>query len=146
MAARRFWLAMRGNLAHRRGGGRLVGGGQWTDHAGHRRPSFRRGRVRCCFRRTPGTTTTWKNWTEAVKDATGVKGKALFMPLRLALTGQEHGPELATLLPLIGPNAPRRVLSGEAACTDSRLETGPRRCATRNRASCESVWRRHNVS
>ncbi len=45
---------------------------------------------------------TWKAWTEAVKAATGRKGKALFMPLRLALTGLDHGPELAQLLPLIG--------------------------------------------
>ena len=46
--------------------------------------------------------TTWKAWTEAVKAKTGRKGKALFMPLRLALTGLDHGPELAQLLPLIG--------------------------------------------
>ena len=39
---------------------------------------------------------------EAVKAATGRKGKPLFMPLRLALTGLDHGPELAQLLPLIG--------------------------------------------
>ena len=45
---------------------------------------------------------TWKAWTEAVKAATGRKGKPLFMPLRLALTGLDHGPELAQLLPLIG--------------------------------------------
>ena len=37
-----------------------------------------------------------------VKQTTGLKGKALFHPLRLALTGQESGPELAKLLPLIG--------------------------------------------
>ncbi|MEJ5079857.1 MULTISPECIES: glutamate--tRNA ligase [unclassified Ochrobactrum] len=45
---------------------------------------------------------TWKVWTDAVKAATGRKGKTLFMPLRLALTGQLHGPELADLLVLIG--------------------------------------------
>jgi glutamyl-tRNA synthetase len=45
---------------------------------------------------------TWRNWTDAIKAATGRKGKALFMPLRLALTGLDHGPELAQLLPLIG--------------------------------------------
>lgn len=45
---------------------------------------------------------TWKLWTDAVKSETGRKGKALFMPLRLALTGLDHGPELAQLLPLIG--------------------------------------------
>ena len=45
---------------------------------------------------------TWKQWTAAVKAATGAKGRALFMPLRQALTGLDHGPELAGLLPLIG--------------------------------------------
>ncbi|MCX5494220.1 glutamate--tRNA ligase [Kaistia dalseonensis] len=45
---------------------------------------------------------TWKRWTDAIKAATGRKGRALFMPLRLALTGLDHGPELAALLPLIG--------------------------------------------
>ena len=50
----------------------------------------------------PWDGTTWKTWTEAVKAATGRKGKSLFMPLRLALTGLDYGPELAQLLPLIG--------------------------------------------
>jgi glutamyl-tRNA synthetase len=45
---------------------------------------------------------TWRNWTNAVKVASGRKGKALFHPLRLALTGREQGPEMAALLPLIG--------------------------------------------
>lgn len=44
----------------------------------------------------------WGALTEALKGATGRKGKALFMPLRLALTGQPHGPDMAALLPLIG--------------------------------------------
>lgn len=45
---------------------------------------------------------SWRLWTDAVKAATGRKGRALFMPLRQALTGLDHGPELAALLPLIG--------------------------------------------
>ena len=45
---------------------------------------------------------TWGVWTKAIKDATGRKGKGLFMPLRKALTGLEHGPELKVYLPLIG--------------------------------------------
>jgi glutamyl-tRNA synthetase len=45
---------------------------------------------------------TWSDWTGKVKAATGCKGKALFHPLRLALTGAETGPELSLLLPLIG--------------------------------------------
>lgn len=44
----------------------------------------------------------WHALTGALKEATGRKGKALFLPLRLALTGQAHGPDMAALLPLIG--------------------------------------------
>ncbi len=44
---------------------------------------------------------TWSTWTAAVKDATGRKGRGLFRPLRLALTGQEHGPEMAHVMPLL---------------------------------------------
>ncbi|HEY0901809.1 MAG TPA: glutamate--tRNA ligase family protein, partial [Micavibrio sp.] len=58
---------------------------------------------------------TWKTWTEAVKTATGRKGKELFMPLRKALTGMEHGPELAVLLPLIGPEKALNRLEKKAA-------------------------------
>jgi glutamyl-tRNA synthetase len=50
----------------------------------------------------PWSSTTWKDWTDQVKSATGRKGKDLFMPLRRALTGMDHGPELGVLLPLIG--------------------------------------------
>ncbi len=50
----------------------------------------------------PWDETTWSAWTVAVAAATGAKGRALFHPLRLALTGREHGPELRKLLPLIG--------------------------------------------
>jgi glutamyl-tRNA synthetase len=50
----------------------------------------------------PWDRTTWTLWTDRLKAATGRKGKPLFMPLRLALTGLNHGPELAALLPLIG--------------------------------------------
>tara|TARA_R110002033_G_scaffold69397_2_gene120746 strand:+ start:419 stop:1744 length:1326 start_codon:yes stop_codon:yes gene_type:complete len=45
--------------------------------------------------------TTWSTWTNAVKEATGRKGKSLFMPLRLALTGQARGPEMAAVMPLL---------------------------------------------
>ncbi len=50
----------------------------------------------------PWDETSWSAFTNAVKEATGRKGKALFLPLRLALTGEEHGPEMKALLPLIG--------------------------------------------
>jgi glutamyl-tRNA synthetase len=45
---------------------------------------------------------TWGAWTKAVQAATGRKGRALFMPLRIALTGRAAGPELSDLLPLMG--------------------------------------------
>lgn len=44
---------------------------------------------------------TWSVWTGAVKEATGRKGRGLFMPLRKALTGQAHGPDMAALMPLL---------------------------------------------
>jgi glutamyl-tRNA synthetase len=44
---------------------------------------------------------TWGTWTTAVKEATGRKGKGLFMPLRKALTGQSHGPDMSALMPLL---------------------------------------------
>lgn len=44
----------------------------------------------------------WHSLTNALKDATGRKGKALFLPLRQALTGMDHGPDMGELLPLIG--------------------------------------------
>ncbi|MDA0901863.1 MAG: glutamate--tRNA ligase [Proteobacteria bacterium] len=47
---------------------------------------------------------SWNIWLNAIKEKTDRKGKPLFMPLRLALTGQEHGPELKTILPLIDRN------------------------------------------
>lgn len=47
----------------------------------------------------------WAALTAALKDQTGRKGKPLFLPLRQALTGQDHGPEMAALLPLIGRDA-----------------------------------------
>lgn len=59
--------------------------------------------------------TTWEIWIAAVKEATGRKGKALFRPLRLALTGREAGPELRVLLPLLGPERTRARLAGETA-------------------------------
>ena len=59
--------------------------------------------------------TLWPVWTNAVKEATGVKGKALFMPLRLMITGQQHGPDMATLAPLIGRERIVRRLRGEPA-------------------------------
>jgi len=44
----------------------------------------------------------WPQLTGALKAETGRKGRALFLPLRLALTGREHGPDMTALMPLIG--------------------------------------------
>jgi glutamyl-tRNA synthetase len=63
----------------------------------------------------PWDAETWSRWSEALKRATGRKGRALFEPLRLALTQRSHGPELRNLLPLIGPARAAARLRGEAA-------------------------------
>lgn len=63
----------------------------------------------------PLTDESWSAFTAAVKDKTGAKGKALFHPLRLALTGREKGPEMAAIFPLIGAEKARRRLKGERA-------------------------------
>lgn len=49
----------------------------------------------------PWDETTWGGWTNAVKEATGRKGRGLFMPLRKAVTGRERGPDMAAFLPLL---------------------------------------------
>jgi len=51
---------------------------------------------------SPWDRNTWDQWIKAVKTETDRKGKNLFMPIRCALTGKQHGPELRDLLPLIG--------------------------------------------
>ncbi|MCX7280528.1 MAG: glutamate--tRNA ligase [Alphaproteobacteria bacterium] len=63
----------------------------------------------------PWDEATWGAWTKAVSAETGAKGRGLFHPLRLALTGQEHGPELKKLLPLIGRDKSMARLKGETA-------------------------------
>jgi len=49
-----------------------------------------------------GASDPWHALTSRLKAETGRKGKALFLPLRRALTGRDHGPDMAALLPLIG--------------------------------------------
>ncbi|MBA8844903.1 glutamate--tRNA ligase [Brucella intermedia] len=101
-----FWLAVRGNLD------RFKDAAHWwsiVDGELPETPDF--SEDDCAFLReaftllppAPWDHQTWKIWADSVKGATGRKGKNLFMPLRLALTGQAHGPELADLLVLIGP-------------------------------------------
>jgi glutamyl-tRNA synthetase len=63
----------------------------------------------------PFDATTWKSWTDRLAPAAGRKGRALFHPLRLALTGREQGPELRNLLPLIGRERALDRLQGKTA-------------------------------
>lgn len=52
----------------------------------------------------PWDENTWATWTGRLKEATGLSGKSLFMPLRLALTGEEHGPEMKKIILSMGYN------------------------------------------
>jgi len=56
----------------------------------------------------------WRALTGALKQATGRKGKTLFLPLRQALTGMDHGPDMGELLPLIGEGEARARLTRAA--------------------------------
>jgi glutamyl-tRNA synthetase len=67
----------------------------------------------------PWSGETWSAWTKAVGSATGKKGRALFHPLRLALTGREQGPELKLLLPLIGRERAMKRLEGATSSASS---------------------------
>jgi glutamyl-tRNA synthetase len=53
---------------------------------------------------------TWSSWTSMICEAAGIKGKALYLPLRLALTGVQHGPQMQLLLPIIGADSARKRL------------------------------------
>jgi len=44
----------------------------------------------------------WKSWTTMVREKTGRKGKELFLPLRVALTGMMHGPEMSHVVDFLG--------------------------------------------
>ena len=99
--AEQFWLAVRANLT------RVTDAAEWWQVVTGpvtpviHDPAFIAEASRL-LPDDPFGPTTWKAWTDAVKAATGAKGKALFMPLRQALTGMDHGPDLSALLPLIG--------------------------------------------
>jgi glutamyl-tRNA synthetase len=100
-ASEAFWLAIRGNLAG------IADVPRWRDIVFGEMKGVVADRdyIAAAARllpEEPFTETTWGQWTEALKAETGRKGRALFMPLRLALTGLEHGPELKGLLPLMG--------------------------------------------
>jgi len=61
------------------------------------------------------TSDSWMDWTKAVQAETGAKGRGLFMPLRKALIGREHGPEMGPLLALIGRDKAEARLRGQTA-------------------------------
>jgi len=56
-------------------------------------------------------TNGWKAWAEAVRDATGCSGKQLFMPLRVALSGATHGPEMSGVVAYLGDSGVCKRLS-----------------------------------
>lgn len=102
-ATEAFWLAVRGSLD------RLTEARGWWDVvAGTIVPPVIEGEREFLHTaldklpQEPWSSAVWTTWTEAVKQATGRQGDALFLPLRLALTGETEGPELRDLLPLIG--------------------------------------------
>jgi glutamyl-tRNA synthetase len=105
-----FWLAIRGNCA------RLADAKDWAaiiDGPLASASQDERDFLAAAEKLLPAgpyDETTWGMWTDAVKAATGRKGRQLFMPLRLALTGLDDGPELKALLPLIGEAEARRRL------------------------------------
>jgi glutamyl-tRNA synthetase len=98
-----FWLAVRGNIetfADTKFWDDVIQKDLKTDPASEDAAFITS--ARAALPPEPWDVTTWKTWTETLKATTDRKGKALFMPLRKALTGLDHGPELAALLPLIG--------------------------------------------
>lgn len=108
-----FWLAVRGNL------GKLADAQTWHQVVhGPIAPVIEDAafcaKAASLLPHEPWTVETWGAWTNAVKNATGAKGRALFHPLRLALTGRETGPELKLLLPLIGKDRTESRLGGKA--------------------------------
>ena len=109
-----FWLAVRGNLASLKDA--LV---WWQVVKGPQAPVATDATLLAAaatlLPQEPWDQTTWGAWTAAIKAETGLSGRNLFMPLRLALTGHEHGPELKALLPLIGHDRALRRLKGETA-------------------------------
>jgi glutamyl-tRNA synthetase len=116
--AKPFWLAVRGNLATFPD---VVD--WWRIIEGEIEPIAEntdlddefRARALESLPDEPWDETTWTSWTRVLKDSAGRKGRALFHPLRLALTGRENGPELGALLPLIGKAKALVRLSGRAA-------------------------------
>jgi len=109
-----FWAAVRGNISVIEDAGRW-----WRIVSGDVAPLTEdrelTARAAALLPAEPWDERTWDVWIAALKAATGRKGRALFHPLRLALTGLEDGPELKVLLPLIGREKAERRLLGSAS-------------------------------
>lgn len=111
-----FWLAVRGNLdllSEARGWWDVVQGEVETV----RQPE-EASYLAEALRLLPGTldADAWRGWTQGLAAATARKGKALYRPLRIALTGETEGPDMAALLPLIGrERAAARLVRAAAA-------------------------------
>ena len=115
-ATRSFWEAVRPNLE------RVSDAGYWWQVcAGEIAPVIPAedaaflAQAAALLPPAPFDATTWKTWTDRLVPAAGRKGRALFHPLRLALTGREQGPELRNLLPLIGRERVLHRLQGRTA-------------------------------
>jgi glutamyl-tRNA synthetase len=112
--AQAFWLAVRGNLSRF-----LDVVDWWRVVEGEISPLAEDlellAAARDALPEEPWDLTTWASWTKRLKASTGLAGRALFHPLRLALTGMHEGPELAALLPLIGKIKASARLSGHVA-------------------------------
>ncbi len=106
-----FWLAVRGNLS-------VLAEAEpwWAVVSGAIAPVIEDAdylaEASALLPQSPWSGDVWHTWIEAIKQKTGRKGKSLFMPLRLALTGQSHGPEMQALLPLIGRDRAIARLTG----------------------------------
>ena len=94
-----FWLAIRPNLQ------KLSEIKEWWQicHAPIRAENIDQSILNIAANTLPQTihASTWSDWTKIISENSGKKGKDLYMPLRLALTGQTSGPELKTILPLL---------------------------------------------
>jgi glutamyl-tRNA synthetase len=111
-ATEAFWFAIRGNL------GRLSDATDWWAVVSGEIEAVQEDAAVLAaavevLPPEPWDATTWKALTQAVTAKTGAKGKALFHPLRLALTGRDKGPEMAALLPLIGRERALKRLTGK---------------------------------
>ena len=108
-----FWLAVRGNLE------KVSEAADWWAVCNNDIETIIEDKALCdaAITALPDgliTSDIWKDWTKAISAATGAKGRGLFMPLRLALTGRSAGPEVAGLLPFIGRERIVKRLSGGA--------------------------------